>query len=94
MRKLCTDKDCLAGLDAGRQSRGPDEPCDGPFQPQLEQCELCVSQAQLQSAIPCQDNLVSIDTDFNAQPFDLSRQAIPATPIIFQRQRAPPVSFS
>jgi len=64
------------------------------FSPQLEQCELCVSQAQLQSAIPCQDNLVSIDTDFNAQPFDLCRQAIPATPIIFQRQRAPPVSFS
>ena len=64
------------------------------FAPNLDQCELCVSQAQLQSAIPCQDNLVSIDTDFNAQPFDLSRQAIPATPIIFQRQRAPPVSFS
>jgi hypothetical protein len=64
------------------------------FSPQLEQCELCVSQAQLQSAIPCEHNVVSIDTEFNAQLFHRSHQPISANPIIFQRQRAPPVSFS
>jgi hypothetical protein len=64
------------------------------FQPALEQCELCVSQAQPLAAIPSAEVAlpVAVEPAVGAPP---CRSApLSATVVRSHRQRAPPVSSS
>ena len=64
------------------------------FQPSLEQCELCVSQAQPLAAIPSAEAALS---PVHAQPANLpapESRALPAKGIRTQHQRAPPSASS
>jgi hypothetical protein len=60
------------------------------FEPDLEQCELCVSQAQLLAGIPCSDHGLSLDSEFGVLPFLTPQCAIPARRTLVCHQRAPP----
>jgi hypothetical protein len=62
------------------------------FEPELEPCELCVSQAELLSAIPSSDHGVAIDTRFGLTNFE-NHQCLPPTRRNFTfQQRAPPAT--
>ena len=62
------------------------------FTPELEQCELCVSQAQLLTAIPCPDHDIPVDTQMGDLSFS-PRQCVLSTRRCFCfQQRAPPIS--
>lgn len=60
------------------------------FSPDLEQCELCVSQAQLFTAIPAAEQGVPLDPGFGMLKPDASPCAIQAWSPRTHRQRAPP----
>jgi hypothetical protein len=61
------------------------------FEPQLGQCELCVSQGQLLTAITSPDHGIPFDSGFGILQFDSPQCAIPVQHRIAFRQRAPPV---
>lgn len=60
------------------------------FQPDLEQCELCVSQAQLLTAIPPSDQAIAIFSEPGDSQFGPSRCVIRTLRRIGFQQRAPP----
>jgi len=60
------------------------------FEPQLEQCELCVSQAQLFSAIPSSDHGLPVDQGTTVSHFDTQQRVILARHCLSFHQRAPP----
>jgi len=64
------------------------------FQPALEQCELCVSQAQPLAAIPAAEAPPAVDPAPSAVLPVSSRPAPGAAIVRPQRQRAPPGSSS
>ena len=61
------------------------------FEPQLEQCELCVSQAQLFTAIPSSDHGFPVDQGFTVSHFDTPQRVISACHYLAYHQRAPPI---
>lgn len=62
------------------------------FAPNLDQCELCVSQAQLSSAIPAAEQGIPVEPESGFLPPDASPCAIQARYPLAFRQRAPPPS--
>lgn len=62
------------------------------FSPDLELCELCVSQAQLQAAIPSAEHVIPIESAFGDHSGHVLRVAEAARTPKAHRQRAPPVS--
>jgi hypothetical protein len=64
------------------------------FQPALEQCELCVSQAQPLAAIPVAETPPKVDVAPSATLPALPRAAPVAAVLRLQRQRAPPTPSS
>ena len=61
------------------------------FEPQLEQCELCVSQAQLLTAIPSSDHGAPVDQGITVSHFDTPQRVISASHYRAYHQRAPPI---
>ena len=61
------------------------------FEPQLEQCELCVSQAQLFTAILSSDHGVPVDQGITDSHFDTPQREISASHCLAYHQRAPPI---
>ena len=61
------------------------------FEPALEQCELCVSQAQLLTAIPSSDHGVPVDPGINGSHFDTPQCVISGRLCHAYHQRAPPI---
>jgi hypothetical protein len=64
------------------------------FEPGLDQCELCVSQAQLLTAIPAADHSISMDSQAVVSHFDTPTCAKTTTYRFAFRQRAPPNTSS
>ena len=64
------------------------------FQPALEQCELCVSQAQPLAAIPVAETPPKVDAAPSATLPASPRAAPVAAVLRSQRQRAPPTPSS
>ena len=64
------------------------------FQPEFEQCELCVSQSQLLSAIPSPDHHVAVDFQAGSASFQIPQRVIAARHCLAYHQRAPPSLFS
>jgi hypothetical protein len=64
------------------------------FEPELEPCELCVSQAQLLTAIPTSDHDIPVDPEFGVSRFVTPRYSIPVRHGFAYHQRAPPVTSS
>ena len=64
------------------------------FEPGVDQCELCVSQAQLLTAIPAADHSIYLDLQVVASHFDPSGCAISSADRFAFRQRAPPPASS
>jgi hypothetical protein len=62
------------------------------FEPDLEQCELCVAQAQLLAAIPSSDDSFPVDQGFGVSQFAKPQCVIPFRHTFAFHQRAPPVS--
>jgi len=62
------------------------------FSPELEQCELCVSHAQLSTAIPAAEQVVVVDVSFGSSGVVTPESAVPALYAIAHRQRAPPLT--
>ena len=60
------------------------------FEPEFEQCELCVSQAQLLTAIHGSQHATPVDSGFGVSQFDTPRYAIPVQAAHVYHQRAPP----
>jgi len=60
------------------------------FSPDLEQCELCVSQAQLFTAIPAAEQGMPFDPGFGMPPPDTSPCTLQVHSPRACRQRAPP----
>ena len=61
------------------------------FEPQLEQCELCVSQAQLFAAIPSSDHGFPVDQGFTVSHYDTTQSVSSARYCLAYHQRAPPI---
>ena len=61
------------------------------FEPQLEQCELCVSQAQLFTAILSSDHGVPVDQGITDSHFNTPQREISACHYLAYHQRAPPI---
>jgi hypothetical protein len=61
------------------------------FAPNLEQCELCVSQAQLFSAIPSSDQGFPVDPGYNVLQISALQYAVPARFSTAYHPRAPPL---
>ena len=61
------------------------------FEPELEQCELCVSQAQLFTAIPSSDHGAPVDQGITDFHFDTPQCMISTRHCLAYRQRAPPI---
>ena len=64
------------------------------FEPQLEQCELCVSQAQLFTAIPSSDHGFPVDQGITVSNFNTPQCVISARHCLAYHQRAPPTPSS
>jgi hypothetical protein len=64
------------------------------FKPELEPCELCVSQAQLLTAIPTPDHHVPVDSQFGVSRFEAPQYSIPVRRDLVYHQRAPPATSS
>ena len=64
------------------------------FEPGLGQCELCVSQAQLLTAIPAADHSIFMDLQVVVSHFDPPGGAITSADRFAFRQRAPPRTSS
>jgi len=62
------------------------------FEPELEPCELCVSQAELLFAIPSSDHGVAIDTLFGLANFENHQYPPPDGRNFTFQQRAPPAT--
>ncbi|MBT8048922.1 MAG: hypothetical protein HKN57_00155 [Xanthomonadales bacterium] len=62
------------------------------FSPDLELCELCVSQAQFQAAIPAADHVCPVQSALEGQPDHAPRDGIADRVPKAHRQRAPPLS--
>jgi hypothetical protein len=60
------------------------------FQPELEQCELCVSQAQLLSCGPASDHALVVDSQFGQADFESQQCQLPERPCSTHHQRDPP----
>ena len=60
------------------------------FEPELEQCELCVSQAQLLTAIPSSDDGIPTDPGTTVSQFHTPQCVISARHRLTCQQRAPP----
>jgi len=60
------------------------------FEPELEQCELCVSQAQLLSAVASSDHAIVIDIQFGQADFKSQQYQLPERHCFTHQQRAPP----
>ena len=61
------------------------------FEPELEQCELCVSQSQLLSAVPSSDRAIVVDTQFGEADFESRQCRHPGRHCFTHQQRAPPL---
>ena len=61
------------------------------FSPNLEQCELCVSQAQLFGAIPSSDQAFAIDLGYKIAPLEAVGDNRAEKCATAHRQRAPPI---
>jgi hypothetical protein len=61
------------------------------FSPDLEKCELCVSHAQLLTAVPVADQGFEADPYYGAPTFDSPGLMVPEKRVIPHRQRAPPI---
>jgi len=61
------------------------------FEPELEQCELCVSQAQLLSAMPAPGHFAVIDVRLGLANFNSQQCSLPEQSHISFHQRAPPI---
>jgi len=60
------------------------------FSPDLEKCELCVSHAQLLTAVPVADQGFEADPYYGTPAFDSPGLMVPEKRVIPHRQRAPP----
>jgi hypothetical protein len=60
------------------------------FEPALEQCELCVAQAELLSAVPAPDHEITADAGFGLANFENRQSLLPARRCLTFHQRAPP----
>lgn len=60
------------------------------FEPQLEQCELCVSQAQLFSAVPSPDHVPGIGGPPVRNAFSIRQCPVPQGHYPARHPRAPP----
>ena len=60
------------------------------FEPELEQCELCVSQVQLFGAIPMPEQGVCPDTNPDLSRFHAPHCDVPVQHYRSAQQRAPP----
>ena len=61
------------------------------FQPNLEQCELCVGQAQLFTALPSADLAVAVENSAAVSPLLTARYLIATPRYRACQQRAPPI---
>lgn len=61
------------------------------FEPEMEQCELCVSQAQLLSAVASCDHAIVIDDQFGQPGFESQQDQLPERHYFTPQQRAPPL---
>ena len=61
------------------------------FEPQLEQCELCVSQGQLFTAIPSPDHGAAVEPGITVSHFNKLQCVISARHCLTCNQRAPPI---
>jgi hypothetical protein len=61
------------------------------FSPNLEKCELCVSHAQLLTAVPTADANFPVDPGYRIPLFDTPGLTVPERRAIAHRQRAPPL---
>ena len=64
------------------------------FEPQWEECELCVSQAQLFAAIPAAEHGVLPESEGSVSEFARPALLIPAVARYSHHQRDPPVPSS
>lgn len=64
------------------------------FQPALEQCELCVSQAQPLAAIPAAEYVSSVEYAPSTSLAPAATLPLIATPVKSHHQRDPPASSS
>ena len=64
------------------------------FSPELEKCELCVSHAQLMTAVPVADQGFEADPDYGIPAFDSPGLWFPEKRVDPHRQRAPPTPFT
>jgi hypothetical protein len=60
------------------------------FEPQLEQCELCVSQGQLLSAVPVGDHALAVAGQPGLAAFKSRQCQFPQRHYSTHHQRAPP----
>jgi hypothetical protein len=60
------------------------------FEPELEQCELCVSQGQLFNAIPMHEQGIFPDSGLGLSYFHAPRSAVTVQHFRKAQQRAPP----
>jgi len=61
------------------------------FEPALEQCELCVSQAQLLSAVTSSDHALVIDAQFGQAKIECQQCVLSERHFFTHQQRAPPL---
>jgi hypothetical protein len=64
------------------------------FEPGLDECELCVSQAQLLTAIPATDHSICMDLQVVVSQFAPPGYTITTADGFAYRQRAPPPASS